>query len=330
MRRILCAAQVKLSCLTSLGILAGCAVAQGPPPPATHAQAAELRRLIQSSPRLPLQLAPLAIQRPDPDWATDYVSSVAASRDGKTIYILHRNLKLDPVVALDHNGRILRSWGRGLYTIPHSVRLDPDGNIWTVDAGSSVVLKFTPEGKQLLRIDVGGLPESGSAFRGTADIAFVPGGRMFIADGYGNARILEYSAQGKRVREWGAHGTEPGQFHLPHGIATRDGILYVADRENGRIQRFDLNGRYKGEWGHLGKTFSLTIDNNGELWIGTQPRNVPNGAEGWLVKIERGAGKILGYVDSPGFHSVHVTGAGEPLTGARSHPNTVLCFRPGR
>lgn len=101
----------------------------------------------------------------------------------------------------------------------------------------------------------------------------------------------------------------------------------MADRENGRIQRFDLNGRYLGEWSNLGKTFSITAGPDGQLWIGTQPRNLPNGAEGWLVKVDRSTGKILGYVDSPGFHSVSVTAAGEPLAGARSHPNTVLWFR---
>jgi DNA-binding beta-propeller fold protein YncE len=307
-------------------ILGGLAAAQDPAPPATPEQAAQLRALLKGSPRLPIQLAPLAVQTPAPDWSTDYVSSTAAGRDG-TIYLLHRNLQQDPVVALDRNGRILRSWGRGLYTIPHSVRIDPQGNVWTVDAGSSVVLQFTPQGKQLLRIDVGEMPEGRSQFRGTADIAFAAGGRIFVADGYGNARVLEYNHQGKRVRQWGEPGIKPGQFHLPHGIATRDNILYVADRENGRIQRFDLDGRPRGEWNHLGKTFSLTFGPDGHLWIGTQPRNVPNGAEGWLVKVDRTSGKVLGYLESPGFHSVDVTAAGEALTGARSHPNQVLWFR---
>ncbi|MGH9784355.1 MAG: hypothetical protein ACRD88_09225 [Terriglobia bacterium] len=312
--------------LASLCLLPIPLTAQAPPPPATDAQAAQLRALIAASPRLPLRLTPLAIQPPVPGWTTDYVSSIAAARDGVT-YVLHRNLKFDPVIAVDAGGRILRSWGQGLYTIPHSIRIDPQGDVWTVDAGSSVVLKFSPQGKQLLRIDVGELPESRSAFRGTADIAFAPGGRIFIADGYGNARILEYNDQGRRVREWGGPGIERGQFHLPHGIAFHEGVLYVADRENGRIQRFALDGRYLGEWSHLGKTFSLRVGPDGNLWIGTQPRNVPNGAEGWLVKVDRATGKVLGYVESPGFHSVDVTASGEALAGARSHPNKVLWFR---
>jgi len=314
-------------CVALLLMLSVHAVAQAPAPPATGAQAAELRALIRSSPRLPLQATPLAVQVPASDWTTDYVSSTAAGRDGTT-YLLHRNPKLDPVVAVDAKGRILRSWGRGLYTNPHSIRIDSDGNLWTVDSGSSVVLKFSPQGEQLLRFEIGELPTPARGSRGAADIAFAPGGRIFIADGYGNARVLEYDARGRRVREWGSAGTGPGQFHLPHGLTARDGVLYVADRQNGRIQRFDLDGRYLGEWTHLGKTFSISAGPEGSLWIGTHPRNVANEAEGWLVKVERATGKVLGYVDSPGLHSVDVSASGDVLSDpGRGNPNRVLWFR---
>lgn len=303
------------------------AVAQAPAPPATDAQADELRKLIAGSPRLRLQPTPLTIQTPAPDWTTDYISSVAAGRDGTT-YVLHRNLKVDPVLAIDSGGRILRSWGSGLYTNPHSIRVDPEGNLWTVDSGSSVVLKFSPQGKQLLRFEVGELPQGARGFRGAADIAFGPGGRVFIADGYGNARVLEYDSQGRRVREWGSAGTGPGQFHLPHGIAARDGVIYVADRQNGRIQRFNLEGRYLGEWSHLGKTFSISIAPDGNLWIGTHPRNVANEAPGWLVNVDRATGKVIGYVDSPGLHSVDASVAGAVLSDpGRGNPNRVVWFR---
>jgi sugar lactone lactonase YvrE len=209
--------------------------------------------------------------------------------------------------------------------MPHSIRIDPEGNVWTVDAQSSVVLKFTPEGGKLLAIAVGGQPASNSPFCGTTDIAFAPHGRIFISDGYANARILEYTAAGKRVRQWGTAGTGPGEFHLPHGIAVdEDGILYVADRENGRIQRFDLDGRFLGEWSGLGKTFSLKMS-AGALWIGTQPRNEPNGAPGWLMKVDRRTGKVLGVVESTGHHSIEATPDGELLTGSR--PDQVLWFR---
>jgi DNA-binding beta-propeller fold protein YncE len=171
------------------------------------------------------------------------------------------------------------------------------------------------------------LPPDGRP-RGAADIAFAPQGRVFIADGYGNARILEYNSKGEKVREWGSHGTKPGQFNLPHGITYRRGVLYVADRENGRIQRFDLNGRYLGEWNQFGKTFSISTGPDGNLWLGTHPRNVPNEDGGWILKINPETGEVVGCIDSPGLHSLDITASGEVVTGARIRPDEVLWFRP--
>lgn len=304
--------------------------AQAPPIPPTAEEAARLTALIESSPMLAWVSSPLAIQAKTEGWNTDYISSVAAGPKGET-YLIHRNLGEDAVVVIDGKGKILRSWGKGLYTIPHSIRLDPEGNVWTVDSGSSVVMKFTPQGKLLLRIEVGELPAGRRGARGTADIAFGPGGRVFIADGYGNARILEYNAAGERVRQWGTAGTGPGQFNLPHGLVLRDGVIYVADRQNGRIQRFDLEGKYLGEWGHLGKTFSITTGPDGNLWIGTHARNVINEAPGWLVNVDCKTGKVLGYVESPGLHSVDAVRKGEVLSDpGRGNLNRVLWHRMAR
>ncbi len=302
--------------------------AQNPGNVSLEAQAAQLRALVEHAPRLALERTEFAIHPPGAGWALDMVSSVAVDRKG-VIYLLQRGDKADPVIAVDREGRVLRSWGKGLYKIPHSIRIDPAGNVWTTDAASSLVLKFTPEGKKLLEIPVGGLPASPrSPFCGTTDIAFAPNGRIFISDGYANARILEYTPEGKRVREWGTPGTGPGEFHLPHGIAVdENGVIYVADRENGRIERFDLQGRYLGEWSNLGKTFSLKLS-GGALWIGTQPRNQPNGAPGWLLKIDRRTGAVLGYAESTGHHSIEGTDSGELMTGTR--PDKVLWFRAPR
>jgi DNA-binding beta-propeller fold protein YncE len=313
--------------LVTLYLFAFVCAAQSPPNPPTSEEAERLTALIRNSPKLPWAASPLAIQAKTAEWNTDYISSVAAGRNGET-YLLHRNLGEDAVVVIDAKGKLLRSWGKGMFTIPHSVRLDPAGNVWTVDSGSSVVMKFSPQGKLLLRIEVGELPEGTRGARGTADIAFGPGGRVFIADGYRNARILEYDSSGKRVRQWGTAGTGPGQFNLPHGIALRDGIIYVADRQNGRIQRFDLDGKYLGEWTHLGKTFSITTGPDGNLWLGTHARNVVNEAPGWLVNVDRKTGKVIGYVESPGLHSVDAARKGEVLSDpGRGNLNRVLWHR---
>jgi NHL repeat len=289
------------------------------------AESAQFRSLMRGSPPLQLKLTEFAISAPSSAWKIEMASSVAVDSKG-LIYILQRGADADPVIVVDRHGRIVRSWGRGLYKIPHSIRIDGEGSVWTVDAGSSMVYKFSPEGKQLLEINVGGLPTSPrSPFCGTTDIAFARD-RILIADGYANARIVEYTNAGKRLREWGAPGEAPGQFRIPHAIAIdHEGIIYVADRENGRIQRFSPERKYLDEWHHLGKTFSLKVGRTGELWLGTQPRDVENGAEPWIVKVDRKTGKIQGVVESRGHHSIDLNAEGEPLTGAR--PDKVLWFR---
>jgi DNA-binding beta-propeller fold protein YncE len=286
---------------------------------------AELRAHVQTASPLALRRTELAIQAPAEAWEIGMVSSVAV--DGKgTTYLLQRGDKADPVIAVNAEGHVLRSWGKGLYKIPHSIRVDPQGNIWTVDAQSSTVIKFTPEGKELMRIEVGGQPQITNPFCGTTDIAFAPNGHLFISDGYGNARILEYSPDGKRLNEWGAKGTGPGEFRLPHGIAVDEkGTVYVADRENGRIQRFTSQGKFIDEWDNLGKAFSIRLA-QGAAWAGIQPRVVANGSSGWLIKLDRNTGKISGYVDSTGgHHLIEVTPSGEIIDGVA--PNKVQWFR---
>jgi hypothetical protein len=134
---------------------------------------------------------------------------------------------------------------------------------------------------------------------------------LFISDGYGNARILEYSAAGKRVKVWGAPGTGPGQFHVPHGIANDGKILYVADRQNARLQRFDLDGHYLGEWTHLGRPFALKIS-GGALWVAMMTTEAPGQtppvrSTPWILKVDPASGKVLGRVESPGPHAIDVS-----------------------
>jgi 6-bladed beta-propeller len=278
-------------------------------------QEAELRALAARSPRLALERTPLTVQPVGPGWELGMVSWVAVDPAG-LIYLLQRGDKADPVVVVNREGHVLRSWGKGMYTMPHAIRIDPEGNVWTTDAASSMVIKFSPQGKKLMEIAVGGQPvPCPNNFCGTTDIAFAPNGRLFIADGYANARVLEYTASGKKIREWGKPGTGPGEFHLVHSIQVDEkGVVYVSDRENGRIQRFDLDGRYLGLWSNLGKAFSITLGPEC-LYIGTQPRNQPNGAPGWLMKIDRASGQVLGVVESTRNHGVAVTADGELLVG---------------
>ncbi len=287
------------------------------------AQNADLQARIQQAPKLPLQETALKTLPLKEGWQLGMVSWIAVDRTG-LIYLLQRGDKADPIVVLDREGHVVRSWGRGMYTMPHSIRIDPQGNIWTTDAATSMVYKFTRDGKKLMEISVGGQPtpcrhiisiekniEAPSSFCGTTDIAFAPNGHLFITDGYANARILEYTPDGKRIREWGSVGRGPGQFRLPHSIQIdRKGIIYVADRENGRIQRFDMKGKYLGEWPNLGRIFSLKI-HDGAIWLATQPLDLPNGSPGWLLKLDGETGKVLAYVEVTRSHGMEVLGNGE-------------------
>jgi DNA-binding beta-propeller fold protein YncE len=204
--------------------------------------------------------------------------------------------------------------------------VDPKGFVWTVDAGDSTIRKYDTHGRELLKFKVELPAKPKGPFCGTTDIAFAPSGHLYVSDGYQNTRVIEFTADGKRIREWGKPGTGPGEFNTPHGIAIApDGRVYVADRENGRIQWFDPNGKYLGEWNHAGKTFCLKLTPAGHLWIGTQPRNVPNGAEGWLMKLNTTNGEVVGLLQSFG-HSIEVTPGGEVLTGRR--PGSLLIFKP--
>lgn len=173
-------------------------------------------------------------------------------------------------------------------------------------------------------------PTAANNFCGTTDVAFAPNGHVFIADGYSNNRILEYSANGKKLKEWGSAGTGPGQFHLPHSIAIDDGgMVYVSDRENGRIQRFDLTGKYLGEWPNLGRIYSLEIHGDA-LWIVTQPLELPNSAPGWMLKLDRATGQVLGSVDVIDGHGMVALDNGDLLVGPGPDTGGPWRFRPIR
>jgi hypothetical protein len=277
--------------------------------------ASEFRARIEASPILPFKGVSFAAQPLKPGWESGAVSGVAIDNKG-TIYEIQRGERADPVLVLDRNGTVLRSWGKGDFKIPHSIRIDPAGNVWTVDAGSSTVIEYSPLGKKLTTITVGEQPNNGSPFDGTTDVAFGPDGHIFITDGYGNARVLEYTAEGKRVRVWGGLGNAPGEFNLPHSIQiTADGIIYVADRENGRIEKFDLRGHFLGEIAHLGRVYSFKLT-GGALWASMGPFDQQPGSSCWVVKLDPRSGKILGHIDVPqerGGHALEVTLSGEPL-----------------
>jgi len=292
-----------------------------------HAQdpdSERLRVLTKSAPPLRLDRVELHTA---PSRTFEGISAVSLDRRGN-IYILHRPVHGDPVVVLDPQGRVVRSWGAGMFTIPHGIRVDPAGNVWTVDAHTSMVYKFTAHGRKLLAISVGSVPDTTQAFCGATDVAFGPNGRVFVADGYCNARVIEFDASGRKVREWGRPGSGPGEFNVVHSIAVGpDGLLYVADRENGRLQWFDLDGKFCGEWRSGGQLYSVAFSAGGEVYVSTHPKGVPLDDEFNVLKIDPVGGRILGRV-SIRAHELAVSPDGSLFPATRSGQLMVLRPRP--
>ena len=265
-------------------------------------------------PLLSMSASELRVVPPKEGWALGRVSWVAVDRAG-LVYLIQRGDQADPIVVIDRAGRVVRSWGRGLYVLPHGIRVDLDGNVWTTDASTSIVRKFSPDGTLLLTITVGDVPASCLARArtcGTTDVGFGPNGHVYVTDGYANARVLEYAANGDKVRQWGTPGSGPGQFNLPHSIAIDDGIIYIADRGNSRVQRFDLEGRFLSEWPVPGNPFSLQLA-NGTLWVDIARREASGTLQPTLAKMELRTGRVLGIGNVPGGHGIAALARGDTI-----------------
>ena len=273
-------------------------------------------------------------EEPDtmPDgWKFGRVSAVATGAQGE-VYVFQRGPKADPIVVFDRGGKYLRSWGRGMFVNPHGLRVDREGHVWITDNGGHQVMKFTNTGELLLTLGIKGQAgEDPSTFNRPADIAFSPGGDVYVADGYGNSRVVKFSKDGKYIKAWGRRGAAPGEFHLPHSVAVDSaGMVYVSDRENNRIQIFDADGAFQKQWTHLGATQNIFITPQDDVWIITHRNNIENitydTLAGRIMKIDRRTGAILGSMESPG-HWIHVSRAGEIFIGSLT--GNVFRWYPG-
>lgn len=156
-------------------------------------------------------------------------------------------IKEKTILMVDNDsGKILQSWGGNLFIMPHGLTVDTKNNIWVTDVALHQVFKFDHDGKLLLKLGEAKVPgNDASHFNRPTDIAVANDGSFYVSDGYGNSRILKYSASGKYLFEWGKKGSKESEFNIPHGIDLGpDGNVYVADRENNRIQVFDSTGKF--------------------------------------------------------------------------------------
>jgi hypothetical protein len=193
-------------------------------------------------------------------WHFGDVSGVSIDRRDR-VYVFNRGEH--PMVVFDREGNFLTSWGEGVFRKPHATHMGPDDTIYCTDDGDHTVRKCTLSGKVLLTIGIPGRPApfmSGLPFHRCTHTALSPSGDIYVSDGYGNARIHKYSPDGSLLMAWGEPGTDPGQFNLPHNICCdADGWVYVADRENHRVQVFDGNGKFETQWHNMHRPSALYL-----------------------------------------------------------------------
>jgi len=214
------------------------------------------------------------------------VADVAVDGDDN-VYVLAR--KEPAVIVYDAEGRFLCTWGSDVLSHrPHAITLAPDGAVYVVDEGSHVVRRFTSEGEQVGVIGTPGVSsdtgvdssnpslyhriqsiEHGAGpFNRPTKIAIAPSGDLYVSDGYGNARIHQFTPEGELIRSWGEPGRGPGEFNLPHSVSVLDdGRVLVSDRENDRLQLFTPEGEFIEEWADLQRPAATTIARGGLIYV---------------------------------------------------------------
>jgi sugar lactone lactonase YvrE len=211
-------------------------------------------------------------------------SAVEIDRDGRSVWVAERcganscaGKTDDPVLHFDASGKLLKSFGSGMLLFPHGMAVDDDGNVWVTDGQARdgkgfQVFKFSPQGKVLMTLGQPGGGDSPESFHQPNDVAIAPNGDIFISEGHtpgtGSARIVKFNKDGKLLKQWGKHGSAPGEFEVPHALAFDSrGRLFVGDRANNRIQIFDQDGKFLDQWKQFGRPSGLAIDKNDLLYV---------------------------------------------------------------
>ena len=227
-----------------------------------------------------------------------------ATDDDDNVYLFTRGDH--PMMVFDSSGNFIKSWGEGVFERAHGISKGPNNTLYLTDDGDHTVRQCTLDGEVLMTIGLAGKPAplfSGEPFNRCTHPALDPKtGDIYVSDGYGNSRIHKYSADGNLLFSWGAPGTNPGEFSIAHNIVTdKDGLVYVADRENHRIQIFDDQGKFVDQWPNVHRPCGLYIDDEeglmyvGELgWGMSVNRNVPN--IGPRVSVLNMKGEVLAHL----------------------------------
>jgi streptogramin lyase len=240
--------------------------------------------------------------------------------DGASVWVAERcgansclGSNLDPVLKFDSSGKLVKSFGAGMFVFPHGISVDQEGNVWVTDAQGKdgkghQVFKFSPDGKVLLALGKAGTAGDGpDTFNAPSSVLVAPNGDIFVGDGHGgntNARIVKFDKDGKFIKTWGKKGSGPSEFDTPHALAMDSrGRLFVGDRNNNRIQIFDQNGNYIDQWGQFSRPSGVYIDRNDIIYVAdSESESVSKNHDGWKRGIRVGKasdGSLLALIPDP-------------------------------
>jgi len=292
---------------------------------------AQTKAKAQNVPDIPYEWAPNFLKLPPNLYLGEGIGVASNSKGHVFVYTRSQATRL---FEFDARGNYLREIGEGLYgfAFAHAVRVDPQDNIWAVDEGTNMVIKFNPEGRVLMVLGrrpeaVEGIPSPPLApgavppaepyvFNRPTDVAWDPAGNIFVSDGYGNSRVVKYDKNGRFLKSVGTKGSAPGQLNLPHTMATdARGNVYVDDRSNSRLQVFDNDLEFKAIYDQVGAPWAVCITPGPHQYLYSSNSNPDNNnsqtmaVTGEIYKMELD-GTILGKFGTAGkelgqFGTVH-------------------------
>jgi len=264
----------------------------------------------ENVPEIPFDSAPNFLKLPPGLYLGEGIGVATNSKGHIFVYTRSQATRL---FEFDQKGNYAREIGEGLYgfAFAHAVRVDPQDNIWAVDEGTNMVIKFNPEGRPVLLLGrrpeaIEGVPQppvpAGSippaepyVFNRPTDVAWDAAGNIFVSDGYGNSRVVKYDKDGRFLKSVGTRGSAPGQLNLPHTIAAdAKGNIYVGDRSNSRIQVFDNNLEFKAIYDQVGAPWAICITPGPTQYLYSS-----DAYPGRIYKLSLD-GKVLGWLGKSG------------------------------